>query len=81
MPLHVDIRVNEKLIDQLHIGRIDALYSNTQVSEYVVVRGVHEPHAVPYDAEGISFTHKYDEGALVCVQKALQASRSAQDES
>lgn len=73
MPLHVDIRVNDELIDQLHIGRVEQLYSAIQVSNYLVVRGVHEPWAVPYSDEGVPFTHKYNDGALVCVQKAIAA--------
>lgn len=75
MPLHIDIKVNEQLIDQLHIGRLDQLYSNEQVSQYLVVRGIYPPHAVPYQQEGVSFMHKYDDGALVCVEKAIAALR------
>lgn len=73
MPLHVDIRINERLIDQLHIGRTEQLYSGVQVSKYLVVQGLYQPHEVPYDTEGVPFEHKYDEGAVVCVQKALEA--------
>ena len=72
MPLHVDIRINETMITQLHIGRKDALLRNDQVSTYTVVKGAYDPWSVPWDL-GVDFTHKYDDGAEVCVQKALAA--------
>lgn len=77
MPLHIDIRVNERLINQLHIGRVDELYSNTQTSEYLVVEGIMKPREVKYGDDGVSFTHKYDEGAEVCVMKAVAALRGS----
>lgn len=72
MPLHIDIRLNEKVIDQIHIGRVERLNSTDQVSHYQVVHGIYDDWAVPWDT-GTPFTHKYDEGGAVCVQKAFAA--------
>lgn len=74
MPLHVDIKINEKLIDQLHIGRMEALYSAVQISTYRVVQGIYDSWAVPFET-GVEFQHQYDQGALVCVEKAIEALR------
>jgi len=69
MPLHVEIRVNERLIETVHIGRLERLNSRVQTSQYVVWRDDEDPHA----GDRITFAHKYDEGAEVCVMKALAA--------
>lgn len=71
MPLHVTISINDTPIEQLHIGRLDKLYSNVQVSRYVAMTGEYEPR--PEDEWDVEFEHKYSDGALVCVEKALRA--------
>lgn len=73
MPLHVDVRINDRLIEQYHIGRTEKLVTATQTHQYRVVKGDYQPREVPYDALGVEFTHRYDDGAGVCVQKAIAA--------
>lgn len=72
MPLHVKVAINENVIHRLHIARMDELFSNEQVSEYRVVEGKLAHNEIRYE-EGIPFTHKYSDGALVCTQKAIAA--------
>jgi len=39
MPIHVDIRINEKLINSLHIGRMKGGTNPDDVNDYLVVEG------------------------------------------
>lgn len=70
MPLHVEIRVNDKLLDTLHIGRTEQVHDVTQTSTYLVVS--ERTPEWGWD-DGVPFEHRYDEGALTCVRKAIQA--------
>jgi hypothetical protein len=70
MPLHVEIRVNDRVLETIHIGRLESLYSNTQESTYAVWKDDEELGSLD---DVPLFKHRYDEGAEVCVMKALQA--------
>lgn len=72
MPVHVEIKVNDRVIDRLHIGRLNTLRSTEQVSTYLAVLGGVDDMNVMW-SDGQQFEHKYDEGIYVCVQKALEA--------
>lgn len=66
MPLHIDVRANDFLLDELVISRLDdVLYSNVQVSQYEVLSIADDTKA--------TFQHKYSDGPLVCLRKAIEA--------
>jgi hypothetical protein len=73
MPLHVDIRINETLINQIHIGRMRGGTSPDDINEYSVIEGLKPTRFEDWHIDGIPYTHRYGDGAEVCVIKALQA--------
>jgi hypothetical protein len=73
MPLHVEIKVNDTLLNQIHIGRAMGGTRPDDLNVYLVVDGDRPRSFSDWDAEGIPFTHRYGDGAEVCVIKALQA--------
>jgi hypothetical protein len=68
VPLSVEIKINGREIETLHIGRTEDLWSNNQVSDYLVST---DPRFESEDTK--PFKHKYSEGAVTCVRKALEA--------
>lgn len=68
MPLSVEVKINGTLIGNLHIGRAEFLADHQQVSTYLV-----SGSSTFSDGRVAEFKHKYSDGALVCVQKALEA--------
>jgi len=73
MPLHVDIRINEKLIKTLHIGRLKGGTRPDDVNTYAAVLGDPPIMIEDWKRLGASYEHRYGDGALVCVQKAIAA--------
>ncbi len=88
MPLHIDVRVNDELIERLHIARLTKNgMSEDSVNEYGVIRSEKE---ITYDESGNtvkrfarepewvgwldapSFQHRYGEDALTCLLRALE---------
>jgi hypothetical protein len=72
MPLHVDVYVNNFKIEQLHIGRLEGGIEADDINTYKLVIG-DEPIAFEEWEQGIEFTHRYGDGALTCVKKAIEA--------
>ena len=72
MPIHVDIRINEKLINSLHIGRMKGGTNPDDVNDYLVVEGKEPELFADWVTYGIPFRHRYGAGAEVCVMKAIQ---------
>ena len=72
MPIHVDIKINEKLINSLHIGRVRGGTQPEDINDYLVVEGDIPKSFSDWVATGIPFTHRYGDGAEVCVMKAIQ---------
>jgi hypothetical protein len=72
MPLHVDIRVNDLLINTLHIGRISGGTRPDNINTYMIVEG-ERPQSVEDWLDGVEYNHRYGDGAEVCVIKGLQA--------
>lgn len=75
MPLHVEIRVNANLISKVHIGRVSGGTSPDDINTYRAVLG-ENPKTYDDWMAGVEFTHRYGDGAEVCVQKALAAINS-----
>jgi hypothetical protein len=73
MPLHVDIRVNANLISRIHIGRISGGTSPDDINTYRAVLGEEPKRYEDWFESGTEFTHRYGDGAEVCVQKAIEA--------
>lgn len=72
MPLHVDIRINDTLIEQIHIGRWKGGTRPDDVNTYLAVRG-ERPTSEEAWLTGVSYTHRYGDGAEKCVSLALAA--------
>ncbi len=72
MPLHVDIKINDRLLSQIHIGRIQGGTDPDSVNTYVAHEG-EEPKTREEWLQGVRFEHRYGDGAEVCVRKALMA--------
>lgn len=76
MPIQVDIKINGRLIHAIEVGRLDSLGSTEQVSDYLVqhfyAENLDEFVTVPPTVQ-----HKYSDGALVLVGKAIEAMRRA----
>jgi hypothetical protein len=76
MPLHVDIRINDTLINQIHIARTKGGTRADDVNEYVVVDGPKPTRYEDWLIDGITFQHRYGDGAEICVMKGIQAMKS-----
>lgn len=91
MPLRVDVRINDELIERLHISRLNSNGGTAvdSINDYGVIRGskdlIHtdEPlfktHDFKKDPDWIEwlepngqFQHRYGDGTLVCLMKALE---------
>jgi len=73
MPLHVDIKINERLINTIYIGRMRGGTRPDDVNDYLVVEGDKPLSLEDWHKNGFSYTHRYGDGAETCVLKGLQA--------
>lgn len=73
MPLHVPIYINEKVIETLHIGRLEGGSHPDDLNTYCAVLGQEPTSLHEWLDYGASFLHRYGDGATVCVRKALEA--------
>lgn len=74
MPLHAKIYLNELEIETLHIGRTAGGTRPDSINTYQAVLGRKPELADEWFSEAsVEFTHRYGDGALVCVQKAIEA--------
>lgn len=73
MPLHVDIKVNNTLLNQIHIGRVRGGISPDDINDYLVVDGPRPTRMEDWHIDGIPFKHRYGDGAEICVMKAIAA--------
>ena len=73
MPIHIDIRVNDELIKQVHIGRDEIFGATDKTHRYMVTDQVHMTRADFYGKDAKTFMHKYDDGLEICVRKGLEA--------
>jgi hypothetical protein len=73
VPIHVDIKINDTLINTLHIGRFSGEGTSPEsINTYLVVEGDRPEHIEDWD-KGVGYEHRYGDGAEVCVVKALKA--------
>jgi hypothetical protein len=73
MPIHVDIRINETLIKQIHIGRIRGSAKKNSINTYLAYEGDRPETLEDWFDRGTEYEHRYGDGAEVCVAKALKA--------
>ena len=73
MPIHVDIWVNHKLVNQLHIARVKGGVDPEGINDYIIVDGPRPTRLEDWYVDGIPFQHRYGDGAEVCVMKGIQA--------
>lgn len=72
MPIHVDIKINDTLINTLHIGRFSGEGTRPDdVNLYLAVEGK-KPQGLDDWIKGSEFRHRYGDGAEVCVMKAIE---------
>jgi hypothetical protein len=72
MPIHVDIKINDTLINTLHIGRFSGEGTKPDdVNVYLAVEGK-RPTSLDDWIKGKEYRHRYGDGAEVCVMKALK---------
>lgn len=73
MPIHVDIRINDTLINQIHISRFRGTGTDPDdINEYLVVDGPKPTRLEDWMIDGIPFTHRYGDGAEICVMRGLR---------
>jgi hypothetical protein len=91
MPLKIDVRVNDELIERVHIARMNTAGGTAvdTLNDYSVIRGskelIHrdeppfnqrefkgEPGWEDWLEPDAEFQHRYGDGPIVCLLKALQ---------
>ena len=73
MPIHVDIKVNDTLINQIHIGRVRGTGTDPDdINDYLAIDGPRPTRLEDWLIDGIPFKHRYGDGAEICVKKALE---------
>ena len=74
MPIHIDIRINDKYINTVHIGRDEELKGTDEVHIYTVTDRVASNTRPDWFGDmAVQFEHKYSDGLEICVTKGLQA--------
>jgi hypothetical protein len=73
MPIHVDIRINDKHIRTVHIGREDDFLGTEGEHTYRITENTINTRADWWDPDSVQFTHTYSDGAEICVAKGLEA--------
>jgi hypothetical protein len=90
MPLKIDVRINNELIERVHIARMNEAGGTAPdaVNDYSVIRGTKDlvlrdepPFNQREFADDLAwadwlepdaeFSHRYGDGAIVCLMKAL----------
>jgi len=79
MPLHVEIKINEKTLNTIHIGRLSGNTHPDNINTYAAVEGI-TPETKPEWLKGVKFEHRYGDGAEICVIKAIEALKTSQSE-
>lgn len=73
MPLHIDIRINDTLLNTLHIARVKGGTRPDDINDYLILDGPKPTRYEDWLIDGIAFTHRYGDGAEICVMKGIQA--------
>lgn len=73
MPIHVEIKINDTLINQIHIARVRGGTASDDVNDYVALEGDRPTRLEDWHIDSVPFKHRYGDSAEVCVAKAIQA--------
>lgn len=74
MPLHARVYVNEHEISEgIHIGRLEGGTRPSDINTYKIVVGNRPETYEDWLNNGVSFTHRYGDGAIKCYQLGLNA--------
>lgn len=73
MPIHIDIRINRELINTLHIARVKGGTKPDDINDYLILEGDEPLRYEDWLVDGVPFTHRYGDGAEICVMKGIQA--------
>jgi hypothetical protein len=79
MPLHVNIKINDRSINAIHIGRVSGNTDPDSINHYLAVAGEEPLFKGDWVERGTHFTHRYGDGAEICVAKGLEALYGKQD--
>lgn len=74
MPLSATVKINGRPLETVWIARTEPLVGMDEEHQYVVALGNLPPweNAAGEGLKGLpTFRHRYSDGALVCVQKAI----------
>lgn len=72
MPLHITVKINNDTLETLHIGRMAGGTKADDINTYSAVLGDRPFYQQDWD-NGVMYEHRYGDGALTCVRKALEA--------
>ena len=81
MPIHVDIRINDTVVESLHVGRMSKNGTHAgSINEYSILKGsdldkpglVSEPNEPEWDT-GVRFNHRYGDDVLLALFRGLYA--------
>jgi hypothetical protein len=73
MPIHVDIRINDQLLNQVHITRVRGNQKPDSFNDYLVIDGDYPTRMEDWLIDGVPFSHRYGDGAEICVMKGMEA--------
>jgi hypothetical protein len=73
VPLHVAIFINRHLLSEIHIARAEGGTDPDDINTYIAVTGDEPIWLEDYEASGVTYEHRYGDGAQVCVRKAIEA--------
>lgn len=72
MPIHIDVRVNDRPIKSLHIGRESGGTDADDLNTYVIMETAFGDIPLRWDYT-TRFQHRYGDGVDVCIRKGLEA--------
>lgn len=75
MPLHVEIKLNHQLLHTIHIGRMNGGTRPDDINTYrAVITYPGENTVADFDSpDAVEYSHRYGDGADICVSKAITA--------
>lgn len=73
MPIHVYIHVNEDIVNELHIGRVQGGTDPDDTNDYLAVDGTRPTRLEDWHIDGVPFKHRYGDGLEKCVQRGMEA--------
>lgn len=73
MPLHIEIKINNTVLNTLHIARVKGDTRPDSNNDYLIIEGEYPLRNEDWYIDGVTFKHRYGDGAEVCVMRGIQA--------